>query len=200
MIVYKSDIINAIYFCVYYSCKLAVETKRKSMKFKICIGLFAILFLSFDCKHSQRENETEQTIFVFGGGINLKFIEYTAELTKKERPKICYVPTASADNSDNIAYFNNICKYLSLEPYVLNVWISSEHTDKSFEDILLDMDAIIVGGGNTLNMLGIWEAQEIDKVLEKALEKRIILAGGSAGSICWFQNGKSSDWRKKYTM
>ena len=101
------------------------------------------------------------------------------------------MPTASADNSDDIAYFNNICKYLSIEPYVLRVWISSEHADKSFEDILLDMDAIIIGGGNTLNMLGIWQAQEIDKVLGKALEKGIVLAGGSAGSICWFQNGVS---------
>ena len=143
------------------------------MKFKIFIGLFAILFLSFDCKHSQKENETEQTIFVFGGGMNVKFIEYTAELTKKKSPKICYVPTASADNSEHITYYNNICKQLSLEPYVLSVWISSENTDKSFEDILLDMDAIIVGGGNTLNMLGIWQVQGIDKVLRKALEKGI---------------------------
>lgn len=161
------------------------------MKKKILIGLFAILFLNTGCKQYQKENEMEQTIFVFGGDINLKFVEYTAELIKKENPKICYVPTASADNSDNIAYYKDICKRISIEPHVLNVWISSETTDKSFEDILLDMDAIIVGGGNTLNMLGIWQAQEIDKILKKALEKGIVLAGGSAGSICWFQNGIS---------
>jgi peptidase E len=59
----------------------------------------------------------------------------------------------------------------------------------SFEEILLNVDAIIVGGGNTLNMMAIWKAQGIDSILRKALEKGIILAGGSAGSLCWFDNG-----------
>lgn len=53
------------------------------------------------------------------------------------------------------------------------------------------MDAIIVGGGNTLNMMGIWRAQGIDTVLQKAYEKGIVLAGGSAGSLCWFTTGLS---------
>jgi len=57
--------------------------------------------------------------------------------------------------------------------------------------MLLNSDAIVVGGGNTLNMLGIWKAQGIDTVLKKALKKEIILAGGSAGSICWFRHGIS---------
>lgn len=56
---------------------------------------------------------------------------------------------------------------------------------------MLGMDAIVVGGGNTLNMMGIWKAQGIDKILHEASERGIILSGGSAGSICWFQNGIS---------
>jgi peptidase E len=51
------------------------------------------------------------------------------------------------------------------------------------------MDAIIVGGGNTLNMMVIWKAQKIDEVLKKAWEKGIVLGGGSAGSLCWFEHG-----------
>lgn len=101
------------------------------------------------------------------------------------------MPTASADNEKNIEYWNRICKHLSIDPYILKVWVESNPSNKSFEDILLNMDAIIVGGGNTLNMLGIWKAQGIDLILDKALKKGIILAGGSAGSICWFQNGIS---------
>lgn len=58
------------------------------------------------------------------------------------------------------------------------------------------MDAIIVGGGNTLNMLAIWKAQEIDLALKKAYESGIILAGGSAGSLCWFNAG-TTDSRPK---
>jgi len=135
--------------------------------------------------------QTKESIFVFGGDINLKFTRYIAELTHKKNPKICYVPTASADNKSNIKLWNFFCKRLDIKPYVLKVWVSSNKENKSFEDILLNMDAIVVGGGNTLNMLGIWKAQGIDKILKKALQKGIILSGGSAGSICWFKTGIS---------
>jgi dipeptidase E len=60
----------------------------------------------------------------------------------------------------------------------------------------MDMDAIVVGGGNTLNMMAIWQSQGIDKILKKAYEKGIIMAGGSAGSLCWFTGG-STDSRPK---
>lgn len=135
--------------------------------------------------------QTKESIFVFGGDINLKFTRYIAELTHKKNPKICYIPTASADNKSNIKLWNFFCKRLDIKPYVLKVWVSSNKENKSFEDILLNMDAIVVGGGNTLNMLGIWKAQGIDKILKKALQKGIILSGGSAGSICWFKTGIS---------
>ena len=139
----------------------------------------------------KKQEKAEQTIFAFGGDINPKFVQYIVDLTKKSNPKICYLPTASADNEDHIKYWNNICKNLSIEPYVLRVWVNSQSSTKTFEEILLDMDAIVVGGGNTLNMLAIWKAQGIDTALKKALEKGIVLAGGSAGSICWFKNGIS---------
>jgi peptidase E len=51
------------------------------------------------------------------------------------------------------------------------------------------MDAIYVAGGNTLNMLGIWKEQGIDRALRKAWEQGIVLAGTSAGAICWFDQG-----------
>ncbi len=147
--------------------------------------------LSINAQTQSNDKKAEQTIFIFGGDINQKFIQYIVDLTKKQNPKVCYVPTASADNADNIKYWNSICKKISIEPIVLKVWGSSADTPKTFEETLLNMDAIVVGGGNTLNMMGIWKAQGIDRILNKALKKGIILAGGSAGSICWFQNGIS---------
>jgi peptidase E len=133
----------------------------------------------------------QQTIVAFGGDFNSGFIQYVADLTGKEHPKICYVPTASADNADNIKLWESYCRRLSLQPYVLRVWVNSYDDLQSFEEQLLDMDAIYVGGGNTLNMLGIWNYQGIDEVMKKALKKGIVLAGGSAGSICWFQRGST---------
>ncbi|GAB7087417.1 peptidase E [Marinifilum fragile] len=140
---------------------------------------------------NSNSKDPEQTIFIYGGNKNLKFTQYVVDLTQKKNPKICFLPTASADNESNIENWNYFCKKLGLKPYVLKVWVASNNENKSFEDILLNMDAIVVGGGNTLNMLGIWKAQGIDTLLQKALNKGIILAGGSAGSLCWFQSGIS---------
>ena len=36
-------------------------------------------------------------ILIAGGNYNTSFIRYMAELTGKQRPKILYLPTASAD-------------------------------------------------------------------------------------------------------
>lgn len=140
--------------------------------------------------HHKYKNPDE-TIFIWGGDINLKFVQYVAGLTQKEDPQICYMPTASGDNPDNIKFWENICSTLQLDTNILKVWVSSSANHKSFDEILLNSDAIVVGGGNTLNMLGIWSAQGIDKIMKKALKKGIILAGGSAGSICWFKAGIS---------
>jgi len=87
-----------------------------------------------------------------------------------------------------------------VDPFVQKVWISSYNQKTSFEETLLTMDAIVVGGGNTLNMMSIWKAQGIDTVLEKALEKGIVLAGGSAGSLCWFENGTTDSRPKELTI
>jgi peptidase E len=62
------------------------------------------------------------------------------------------------------------------------------------------MDAIVVGGGNTLNMMAIWQAQGIDTVLRKAYDRGIILSGGSAGSVCWFLNGISDSRPKNLSI
>ena len=161
------------------------------MKRRVLVYLFLTLCVVGIESLSAQPNRTNETIFIWGGDINLKFTQYIADLTKKENPRICYMPTASADNQDNIKYWGRICNNLKIDTIVLRVWVSSSEKNQSFEDILLNVDAIVVGGGNTLNMLGIWKAQGIDTILEKALKKGVILAGGSAGSICWFQNGIS---------
>lgn len=132
---------------------------------------------------------TTPTIFATGGSMEPAFIEYVAELTGKEHPRICYVPTANADNPYGINRWYERCRDLDVKPYVLRVWISSYSEKTPFADFLLSMDAIVVGGGNTLNMMAIWQAQGIDTVLQEAYRRGIVLAGGSAGSLCWFVEG-----------
>jgi len=142
----------------------------------------------------------DQYIFPFGGGQNKYFINEIIKLTGKERPRICYLPTASGDSESGIIRFYDLVSDLSVEPHHQKVWISSYNQKESFEEVLLSMDAIYVGGGNTLNMMAIWKAQGIDVVLKKALEKGIVLAGGSAGSLCWFDNGTTDSRPKELSV
>ena len=128
-------------------------------------------------------------IFITGGGTTDSLMKYFGALTGKETPKVCLLPTASADRDSRIEAWMERGKSLGFEPYAQKMFISSYRQDYSFESLLLDMDAIWVSGGNTLNMIAIWKAQGIDKILREAWQKGIVLGGGSAGSICWFEGG-----------
>jgi len=174
-------------------------TQKTLLKIIKLLLILILLILVSSPGYSRNTHRNDQTIFVYGGGLNKKFIRYIASLTEKDKPKICFIPTASADNSWGIIRWYELCHDLNVEPYVLRVWISSYTTKKSFEEILLDMDAVVVGGGNTLNMLAIWKAQGIDKALKKAYKKGIILSGGSAGSLCWFAEGTTDSRPGKLT-
>jgi peptidase E len=54
---------------------------------------------------------------------------------------------------------------------------------------LLAQDAIYVGGGSMVNLLAIWRAQGLDTILRDAWAQGVVLAGLSAGSMCWFEWG-----------
>jgi dipeptidase E len=168
------------------------------MKKLFTLTFFAVMLVN--SAFAQDKTSPVPTIFAFGGPLQRQFIQQVITLTGKARPKICYVPTASADNPYGIMGWYSFCHDLPVEPYVLGVWVNSSPQNQSFEEILMGMDAIIVGGGNTLNMMAIWKAQGIDTVLRKAYKKGIILAGGSAGSLCWFTGGYSDSRPKELSI
>ena len=169
------------------------------MKRKLYLTL--IVFILFGSLYGQdTTKKADKTIFVTGGNFGRSYIQYLASLTNKPTPKICFVPTASADNAQSIANWYANCEDLPVKPYVLRTFINSNPNQKSFEEIIMSMDAIVVGGGNTLNMIAIWKAQGIDTILKKAYDKGIILSGGSAGSLCWFTGGSTDSRPKKLTL
>jgi dipeptidase E len=165
------------------------------MKNLVHLLLFTTLFI-VKANSQNNTNEIEKRILVTGGVFNQQYIKYLATLTGKSNPKILFIPTATGDNPININRWYTNCEDLAVRPYVLRTYIASTTSPKSFEEIIMDMDAIVVGGGNTLNMIAIWKAHSIDKLLKKAYDKGIIMAGGSAGSLAWF-NGGSTDSRPK---
>ena len=128
-------------------------------------------------------------ILIAGGGFGTTFIKYMASLTGERRPRLCYLPTASADRESGIVRWYENCAPLEVEPYVQASFINSYRMKETFEDVLLSMDGIVVSGGNTLNQQAIWKVQGIDEVLQKAWDQGVVLGGASAGSLCWFDEG-----------
>ncbi len=144
------------------------------------------------------QNQTRK-ILIAGGGFGEAFIRYLASLTGKGKPRLCYLPTASADSeSGTIRWFQN-CAALDVVPFVQESFISSYGMDRSWAEVLLSMDGIVVSGGNTLNQQAIWRAQGIDEVLREAWNRGIVLGGASAGSLCWFEEGTTDSRPQELT-
>lgn len=108
----------------------------------------------------------------------------------RDRPRVCFVPTASGD----------------ADPYVANFYAAFARTSEAshlalfarkvmdIEAFLLDQDAIYVGGGNTENMLAIWRIHRVDRAMRLAWEAGVVMAGLSAGSLCWFEAGTTDSY------
>jgi dipeptidase E len=108
------------------------------------------------------------------------------ETTGKSRPKVCVIPTASGDAQDYIDAF--YAMFANYECDVTHLSLFRGEIE-DIASILLKQDLIYVTGGNTVNMLLLWKHWKVDSILRLAYEKGVVMAGGSAGSLCWFESG-----------
>ena len=69
------------------------------------------------------------------------------------------LPTASADSPSGIINWFRNCAPLNVEPSVQESFIASTSQLRSWEEVFLSVDGIVVSGGNTLNQQAIWKAQ-----------------------------------------
>lgn len=132
-----------------------------------------------------------QIIAMGGGGFsmepeNLLLDQYIIEQSQNNKPKICFLPTASGDQQSYIDAFYKAFETLECNPSHLSLF---EPNFNSKEELLLNQDIIYVGGGNTRNMMILWKEWGLDELLIQCYQEGIILAGISAGSICWFEEG-----------
>lgn len=146
-----------------------------------------------------RGGTATRKILIAGGGFNTAFIRYLAQLTGKPRPRLCYLPTASADSPQGIIGWYRNCAPLNVEPTHQESFIASARQNRSWEDVFLSVDGIVCSGGNTLNQQAIWKAQGIDQILRTAWDRGIVLGGASAGSLCWFEEGTTDSRPKELT-
>ncbi len=103
-------------------------------------------------------------------------------------PRILFLPTASGDTTAQIAAFHArfadrhcVAEHLSL--------FRLHELRRPLQEILLSQDVLYVGGGSMRNLLAIWRAHDLDRLLIRAWEQGIVLAGISAGAMCWFEGG-----------
>ncbi len=111
--------------------------------------------------------------------------KYILNLVPKEKPKICFLGTASNDGKEYRDMFYKFFNNMPCEPSDL----SFVNPPKDIEEFIMDKDIIHVGGGNTKFIMDTWKKNGVDKIMRKAWEAGIILTGMSAGAICWFDDG-----------
>ncbi len=123
------------------------------------------------------------TVVGIGGFPDEPLLDYVLGLARGRR--VLYVGTASMEDS-----------FLTLEMYErLRGRAEVSHLEfrqwppVDLRSFTLEHDAIVVGGGNTANMLAIWRVHGFDEVLREAWQEGIVLTGWSAGMICWFEAG-----------
>ena len=118
-------------------------------------------------------------------------VDYILGLTGNPRPKVCCIPTATGDSPVALTAFYDRMPPARSERAHLALF---DRTVRDIRAFLLSQDVIWVGGGNTANMLAVWRVHGVDKVLREAWEAGVILCGGSAGSLCWFECGTTDSF------
>ena len=114
-----------------------------------------------------------------------RLVRFALSLTGKERPRVCLVPTATNELPEyTVRFYENLsgiadCSHISFFPWPRD----------DLREHVLAQDLIFVSGGNTANLLAIWRAHGFDEIIREAWEQGIVLAGSSAGMICWFEAG-----------
>jgi peptidase E len=98
---------------------------------------------------------------------------------------VVFVPTASGDSDNYVVRF--YAAYLGLRCRPSHLPFFRRTPD--LRSYLLAQDVIYVGGGNTKSMLAVWREWGLPEILREAWESGVILAGISAGAICWFEQG-----------
>jgi dipeptidase E len=112
-------------------------------------------------------------------------------LSNKLRPNVLFVPTASSDSERYWArfreYFGGFLKCRTDMLFLIREMPTTEQIERK----IFSADIVYVGGGNTLYMMRVWRRLGVDQILKAAYRKGTVLAGISAGAICWFDSGHS---------
>jgi peptidase E len=136
-----------------------------------------------------------RTIVAMGGGgfqmepedrlLDDHVLALARDRSGRDTPRVCLIPTATADDPTLVESFRDLFAPPRAEPGLLSLF---ERTDEDLADLVLRHDAVYVTGGNSANLLALWRLHGLDRVLRRAWNAGVVLAGMSAGAICWFES------------
>lgn len=115
-----------------------------------------------------------------------------AGLVDGPRARICNIGTASGDDS---GFQRDMEEAARDAGYVLHhLSLFSQPNVDDVETYLRSFDVIWVNGGSVVNLLAVWRAHGLPQILRTLWQEGVVLAGISAGSLCWFQGGTTDSY------
>jgi len=143
-----------------------------------------------------------------GGGFQMEgraspVDDYLLSLIGKTTPRISLLSTASGDRPDYIERFHEAFGGRGCETSHIAFFERDAQRGavslSNLKEHVLQQDAIFVAGGNTRAAIAIWREWGVDKVLARALGEGVLLAGMSAGAMCWFESALTDTyWEPGY--
>ena len=112
-------------------------------------------------------------------------------MTEKLRPRVCLVLTASGDPSNYYAASYEAFNAAGCDVTELKLFPQPSARP---EQRLGSCDLVWVGGGSVANLLALWRLHGVDAAMRHAWESGVILAGVSAGSLCWHVGGTTDSF------
>ena len=116
----------------------------------------------------------------------------------KEKPRVLFLPTASKDSVNKYLDFKEIYER-EYDAIVEALFLTKEKKD-NLKQYVSSFDVIYIGGGNTSYMLDIFYKTGMDKALKEAFDNGILLAGISAGAICFFNEAYTDSFTYSYNF
>lgn len=108
------------------------------------------------------------------------------------RPRLGYLGTAIGDQEFFAHRMTEAARLAEVDLTEIRLFPMPNHDD--LESVLLAQDAIWVMGGSVANLLAVWRVHGLDEILRRVWQAGVVLAGVSAGSICWFTGGTTDSF------
>jgi len=108
------------------------------------------------------------------------------------RPRLCHIGTAMGDQRAWQAELDDAARSAGIELVHLPLFPMPPTDD--LRGMLLEQDAVWVGGGSVANLLALWRLHGLDAALADAWRAGVVLGGVSAGSICWHVGGTTDSF------